>query len=781
MNERNEERSQKMKVNGMGVLRLKMMTKSVFMVIAIFLLVLRGGMFRDAKADISSLERDSFIALYNSTDADNWTDNSGWKEPPLEGGGFAMPGTENTWDRITCDGGNATVLNSKDPDLEHTQTIAPKNVGAHSPSDTSIKVSRTPIVYAADSYGSRVFCSTTFGGPYTLFDTTADKSVSETEITGLNSNTAHYFVVQTQTEPHSNNQNTAYSEYSKKINIPTSTTTITAPTTTTTSTTTTTTTTSSTTSTTSTPTSTTSTTTTTIPNGWILYGDCECTSCNLEVWVDDSKVSSIGYGASGDDPTYIGTYSGAHKIGVYRECDGEVNAVNCSNVSPSYGQEVVAYLDTCSLISGTGHIAVDGIIQAGVSCEMGWNLYFPHIDTTDPWETEIAIINTSSAQTLSGTLNALNDDGQLIDTISITLNPNARRQIIISQEFTQHANIRYLALEADIDTIQGYTKFYIEGTYRVAVPVVKEINTFDIYVSHIDSSTDWWTGLSLVNTTDSQKTVTITFNTGEIETRNIPSKGHSAFTVKSLFGESKPDIESALITNAEGIVGLELFGSADEGNYLSGILLKDDTTSTIYYPHIASDDIWWTGIVAYNTWDSATNITITPYTEGGTPLSPQSLSIDGRAKYIGTVADLGLPPGTAWFSIDATDPITGFELFGTNDGNQLAGYTGVGIKAREGVFAKVEKNGWTGVAFVNTEDAAASVTLTAYNNQGIPVATQMISLDSHAKVVDLVENIFSGKDITTANYIGYSSDREIVGFQLNGSSDAMLLDGLPGM
>ena len=81
----------------------------------------------------------------------------------------------------------------------------------------------------------------------------------------------------------------------------------------------------------------------------------------------------------------------------------------------------------------------------------------------------------------------------------------------------------------------------------------------------------------------------------------------------------------------------------------------------------------------------------------GDPLSPSTLPIAGKGKYIGAVADLGLPAQTAWFKIDSTRPLTGFELFGTIDGNQLAAYAGGGgTGAKAGVFAKIEKNGWTG-------------------------------------------------------------------------------------
>jgi hypothetical protein len=59
---------------------------------------------------IPSEERIALIALYNSTDGDNWTDNSGWKTPPLHTDGFAMPGTENKWYGISISGDHVSQL-----------------------------------------------------------------------------------------------------------------------------------------------------------------------------------------------------------------------------------------------------------------------------------------------------------------------------------------------------------------------------------------------------------------------------------------------------------------------------------------------------------------------------------------------------------------------------------------------------------------------------------------------------------------------------------------------
>jgi hypothetical protein len=417
-------------------------------------------------------------------------------------------------------------------------------------------------------------------------------------------------------------------------------------------------------------------------------------------------------------------------------------------------------------------------LQKALSLSTAPSLYFPHVATSLPWQTEIAIINTSK-QSVTGTLSALSNAGQLIETKAVTLSARGRRQIVVANEFANHTNIGYIVFDTNSAAVQGYTKFYQEGVYRAAIPAVKEVNNSNIYISHIASNAQWWTGISLVNTTSATKDLTITFNNGWSIPYTLNANEHKAFTIENLFNnQPQPDIQSAVITNANGVIGLDLFGSIGSGNQLDGILLTDDTASTIYYPHVASNSTWWTGIVAYNPSDSAGTITITPYNTQGTPLSPTTRPIAGKEKYVGVVSNLGLPAQTEWFKIDSTQPLTGFELFGTYDGKQLAAYSGSGAKT--GVFAKIEKNGWTGIAFVNMEADAASVTLTAYNDNGTAVATQVLPVDGHAKVVNLAENIFS-QNIIGATYIAYSSDKNVVGFQLNGSSDGTMLDGLPGL
>jgi hypothetical protein len=245
-------------------------------------------------------------------------------------------------------------------------------------------------------------------------------------------------------------------------------------------------------------------------------------------------------------------------------------------------------------------------------------LYFPHVDTSFPWQTEIAVINTSPDQTVTGTLRALSNEGHLIETKAVTLSARGRRQIIIADEFTNHTDIRYIIFDTNSAAVQGYTKFYQAGNYRAAIPAVKDVNT-DIYISHIDSSAQWWTGVSLVNTTSARKELTITFNNGLSVPYTLNANEHKAFTIGSLLNQPlQPDIQSAVITNASGVIGLELFGSIGSATQMEGILLTDKTALTLYYPHVDSNG-WWTGIVAYNPSELASTITIMPYSAWSYP------------------------------------------------------------------------------------------------------------------------------------------------------------------
>jgi hypothetical protein len=102
-------------------------------------------------------------------------------------------------------------------DWEDYQTVAPEDVTLTYVDSTTFELAWTPILYTGDSGGYRVKAGISSGGPYMLYDTTADKSASGMTVTVPDPNLTYYFVVQTRTEPHGSNDNMLDSEFSTEV------------------------------------------------------------------------------------------------------------------------------------------------------------------------------------------------------------------------------------------------------------------------------------------------------------------------------------------------------------------------------------------------------------------------------------------------------------------------------------------------------------------------------------------------------------------------------------
>ncbi len=118
----------------------------------------------------------------------------------------------------TDDDGLRTFLNSKDENWEATQTTAPTGVSAAvGTTDDSMDITWAPITYTSNNGGYQVFYGTGPGGPYTLFDTTANKTTVSMTVTGLTPGETYYFIIKARTNSHGLNANTVVSDPSEEI------------------------------------------------------------------------------------------------------------------------------------------------------------------------------------------------------------------------------------------------------------------------------------------------------------------------------------------------------------------------------------------------------------------------------------------------------------------------------------------------------------------------------------------------------------------------------------
>jgi hypothetical protein len=197
----------------------------------------------------------------------------------------------------------------------------------------------------------------------------------------------------------------------------------------------------------------------------------------------------------------------------------------------------------------------------------------------------------------------------------------------------------------------------------------------------------------------------------------------------------------------------------------------------LYFPHTAIIDGWQTEICVLNTSNQPSIGSLKLYNEKGvlTGEKPLTLPAFGRKQISVNTEFTGIVVDYAVFNTESVSA-QGYTRF-WRPGEYGSALAAISEGKTFGVFAKIEKEGgWTGIAFINTEGAPASVTLTAYTDAGIAVATKVIAVGSNGKVVNTIEKLFT-QNISKATYVTYLSDQKVAGFELLGSADNKMLDG----
>ncbi len=214
---------------------------------------------------------------------------------------------------------------------------------------------------------------------------------------------------------------------------------------------------------------------------------------------------------------------------------------------------------------------------------------------------------------------------------------------------------------------------------------------------------------------------------------------------------------------------------------LAGDAFSDLFSQTkIYYSHIAVSDGWETEVAVINPTAKTVSGNFTFYDMSGNQLGvafPVTLNANGR--YQAVVGITFANRGSVEYMVftASTYGLKGYSKFYNNRDGIRASIMASSPQT-SGLFTKLDHEGFTGIAFVNTSLVVAHVTLTAYSDAGEAIAiVVMDDVEPGKKVVDTAKNIFAPQSISGASYVSFTSDQGVVGFFLNGSGDNSKLDG----
>lgn len=418
-------------------------------------------------------------------------------------------------------------------------------------------------------------------------------------------------------------------------------------------------------------------------------------------------------------------------------------------------------------------------------------LWFPVVANNAVWETGIGLINAGESA-LSVTLQGVAASGEILPEARLErfLLPGAAWEVSVGEAFPQPGGIGSMRAESGGPGLIGYTLLREIATgERAAIPAVPPA-TEALELPHIASGEFWRTGVALRNTTDFPQNLTIRFSTGDSAPLEFGPRESRTFWVRDLFGDGpRPDLERALLSEAEGFTGLALFKSMTGGGnaYLSGIALREPGFAGRVVPHVTGGTVWWTGLAFSHALPIPGVVELEPWAGGGSPLSRLGFPVlPGRTR-VGTETGLALPPGTAWLRLAADAPVSAFAAYGRVDGPGMGGLVPPASPALRGVLAipgglssPSAGNGWTGLVFLNAQTIPASVRVSARNADGGEISARRLELPASQRWVGLLPALFPDISPAAAASVQFEANIPIYTLGITGGPDGKSVVALPG-
>jgi C1A family cysteine protease len=335
-----------------------------------------------------------------------------------------------------------------------------------------------------------------------------------------------------------------------------------------------------------------------------------------------------------------------------------------------------------------------------------------------------------------------------------------------------------------------------------------------MYGAHVASDATWWTRLTVVNVGDAATAVDfVAINEAGQE---ADSYTLSALAPGALYTRDVADIFSApalaqglwvQVNHEADLLGMLEFGTRDGLTHVT-IPMFGAGSPELIFPYVIQNDTYYTGITLINVGSGPATVTLDAYNEDGGFLARRTVPIARLAKYVRLVAGIfdGITPATIRFiRVDSTQPLVGFELFGSFVDIGLAGmppvYLGAAAPAPAAADAPAAANPYavyynhipypgdfyTGTTFSNLSSQQVTVLIELFDFNGTRLA-QRYWPSPIRPLQQITREIWTACGLaqpdTDAAYMKVSATQPLMGFELflksTGDPADYLFDGIAG-
>jgi hypothetical protein len=234
------------------------------------------------------------------------------------------------------------------------------------------------------------------------------------------------------------------------------------------------------------------------------------------------------------------------------------------------------------------------------------------------------------------------------------------------------------------------------------------------------------------------------------------------------------------ISNTNTLSGFEMFIRKDSDGAACELVGK--ASYTLLIPHIPEEtDIFWTGFAVVNVEEEAALTTWTFYTDNGTVVGIENLTIPPESKLKGLKTEL-FPDEAAsarWATISSDRKLAGIEIYGTHNGG-ICGLVLPDDSYTAGILPDVRtrEGEWTGIAITNPMTANAHVSIQLVNAAGVVKANRTETIAPLHRFKTVVADYFTGIVIDDGDTVRFLSDQPVLALEVCGDLDRTFMTAL---
>ncbi len=273
-------------------------------------------------------------------------------------------------------------------------------------------------------------------------------------------------------------------------------------------------------------------------------------------------------------------------------------------------------------------------------------LYIPHIaEEVDYWNTTISLLNLVPSSSSNIKIDVAGNEYACSTPHYYSLIDAEQYLTDSPDEAKTWGSIKTVSnnpFESNPKSLSGFELFVHNGTDGAATELVSEGHT-TLFIPHIPEETDiFWTGFAIVNTENSQATLTIDFYTDEGElvaekTLKVEAKSKLKGTMQTLFSDVVGKAKWGIIHSDRKIFGIEIYGTKDSA--ICGYNLPFVATTQGLLPYVITGENNWSGIVLTNPTNESETIAVQLISKDGEIKAEKTITLESMHRFKAVVSD----------------------------------------------------------------------------------------------------------------------------------------------